>query len=154
MRQPVLVSACLLGLNTRYSGQTKKCTAVHDFLQQHNMVAIPCCPEQLGGLATPRLSCSFTNGDGEAVFNNTSKLLNTEGEDKTENFIRGAEQSLEVAKIAQCTLALLKERSPSCGVHSVYQGKQHIAGKGVTTTLLQQNGIRVISEENLYDWHN
>jgi len=154
MRRPVLVSACLLGLNTRYNAKIKQCTAIVDFLEQHNMLAIPCCPEQLGGLATPRPSCSFNNGDGDAALNGSAKLVNTEGEDKTENFILGAKQSLEIAKMANCTLALLKERSPSCGVHSVYQKKIRISGKGVTTALLQQNGIDVLSEENLDDWHN
>lgn len=154
MRRPVLVSACLLGLNTRYNAKIKQCTDVVNFLEHNNMLPIPCCPEQLGGLATPRPSCSFRNGDGDAVLNRRAKLLNTEGEDKTENFILGAKQSLEVAKIAQCTLALLKEKSPSCGVHSVYQEQQLITGKGVTTALLQQNGILVLSEENLDSWRN
>lgn len=154
MRRPVLVSACLLGLNTRYNGKIKKCLKTVNFLTQHNMLAIPCCPEQLGGLATPRAACTFDNGDGEAVLNGYAKLFNTDGEDKTGNFILGAEQSLKIAKIAQCTLALFKERSPSCGVHSVHQHQQQIDGKGVTTALLQQNGINVLSEENLDDWHN
>lgn len=154
MLRPVLVSACLLGLNTRYSAKIKKCQKVIRFLANNNMLPIPCCPEQLGGLATPRPSCSFTHGDGEAVLNGCAKLHNTHGEDKTEQFILGAKQSLEVAKLSQCTLALLKERSPSCGVHSVYQGEQLIDGKGVTTALLLHHGIHIVSEENLDDWNN
>lgn len=154
MQRPVLVSACLLGLNTRYSAKTKKCTEVVHFLANNNMLPIPCCPEQLGGLATPRPSCSFTHGDGNAVLNGCSSLINTEGEDKTEQFILGSQQSLEIAKITQCTLAIFKERSPSCGVHSVYQGTQCISGQGVTTALLSHHGIHILCEENLNDWNN
>lgn len=154
MSRPVLVSACLLGLNTRYNAKIKKCAKVINFLEKNNMLPIPCCPEQLGGLATPRPSCSFSHGDGETVLNGCAKLLNTNGEDKAEQFILGAKQSLEVAKLSRCTLALLKERSPSCGVYSVYQGTQLIDGKGVTTALLSQHGIHILSEENLDDWNN
>ncbi|OEU74796.1 MAG: hypothetical protein BA874_09135 [Desulfuromonadales bacterium C00003068] len=154
MLRPVLVSACLLGLNTRYNAKIKKCAKVINFLEKNNMLPIPCCPEQLGGLATPRPSCSFSHGDGEAVLNGDAKLFNTNGENKAEQFILGAKQSLEVAKLSQCTLALLKERSPSCGVHSVYQGTQLIAGKGVTTALLSQHEVHILSEENLDDWNN
>ncbi|OQY22337.1 MAG: hypothetical protein B6I37_07370 [Desulfobacteraceae bacterium 4572_35.2] len=154
MLRPVLVSACLLGLNTRYNAKVKKCAQVINFLEKNNMLPIPCCPEQLGGLATPRPPCSFSHGDGEAVLNSCAKLFNTNGEDKAKQFILGAKQSLKVAKLSRCTLALLKDRSPSCGVHSVYQGTQLIDGKGVTTALLSQHGIHILSEENLDDWNN
>lgn len=154
MQRRVLVSACLLGLNTRYNAKPKKCTEVINFLTKNNLLPIPCCPEQLGGLATPRPSCSFTQGDGNAVLNGCSNVLNTAGSDKTGQFILGAQQSLEIAKITQCTMAIFKERSPSCGVHCVYQGTQRISGQGVTTALLSQHGIHIVSEENLDDWNN
>ncbi len=149
MKKPILVSACLLGLNTRYDGKSKPVTAVSDFLQHHNLLPIPVCPEQLGGLPTPRLSCSFSCGDGEAVLNGSGELQNLHGEIVTDKFITGARQTLEIAIITGCTTAILKQRSPSCGSNMIYQGDNAVAGKGVTAALLEQHGLTIFSEDSL-----
>ena len=149
VKKSILVSACLLGLNTRYDGQTKECAAVLTFLHQRNLRPIPICPEQLGGLPTPRLACSFSRGDGDAALKGCGELRNSEGQVLTQHFISGARQSLKIAMLTGCTQALLKERSPSCGVTNVYQGTNKISGKGVTTALLSHHGIQIFSEENL-----
>ncbi len=147
--KPVLVSACLLGLNTRYDGQTKQCTAVNEYLKKQQLLPIPICPEQLGGLTTPRCASSFSCGDGVQVINGTGELCTEDGKIVTANFLSGAQQSLQIAQLTGCTSAILKQRSPSCGVDFIYQGKQIIAGQGVTTALLAQHGITIISEEDL-----
>ncbi|MDY0189638.1 MAG: DUF523 domain-containing protein [Desulfuromonas sp.] len=149
--QPVLVSACLLGLNTRYDGQTKQCRAVKEYLEQHQLLPIPICPEQLGGLTTPRCASSFKCGDGLAVVNGTGALCTEIGQDVTANFLSGAQQSLLIAQLTGCSSAIFKQRSPSCGVNFIYQGQHIIAGQGVTTALLAQHGITIISEEDLAD---
>lgn len=147
--KPVLVSACLLGLNTRYDGQTKQCVAVKNYLEQQQLLPIPICPEQLGGLSTPRSASSFKRGDGLAVINGAGDLCNESGQIVTANFLSGAQQSLQIAQLTGCTSAILKQRSPSCGVDFIYQGKQILAGQGVTTALLAQHGITIISEEDI-----
>jgi uncharacterized protein YbbK (DUF523 family) len=152
--QPILVSACLLGLNTRYDGQTKQCPAVKRYLEQRQLLPIPICPEQLGGLATPRCASSFKCGDGLAVINGTGVLCTEAGQNVTTNFLTGAEQSLQIAQLTGCTAAILKQRSPSCGVNFIYLGQQIIAGQGVTTALLAQHGISIMSEEDLVDHDN
>jgi uncharacterized protein YbbK (DUF523 family) len=154
MKTPILVSACLLGLNTRYDGNSKPCAQVFNYLEQHNLLPIPICPEQLGGLATPRLPCSFTAGDGRAALNGEGVLCNEQGEIVTHKFITGAQQSLNIASITGCTKALLKQRSPSCGVNYVYQGINQIAGQGVTAALLAQHGFDIISEDDIENGDN
>lgn len=148
-RTPILVSACLLGLNTRYDGKIKPCPAVKAYLRQHNLLPIPICPEQLGGLETPRHATSFCCGDGNSALTGHAELRNEQGVNVTANFISGARQSLQIARITGCNMAILKQRSPSCGVNFIYQGTQKTAGQGVTTALLAQHGIDIISEEEL-----
>lgn len=149
MKQPILVSACLLGLNTRYDGQSKPASHVAAYLQNHGLLAIPICPEQLAGLATPRPPCNFTAGDGQAVLDGNGILTNDSGENLTDRFVAGAKQALEIARITGCSHALLKERSPSCGVHAVYCGTTLIEGQGVTSALFLRHGIDIFSEEDL-----
>ncbi|MCD6527361.1 MAG: DUF523 domain-containing protein [Desulfuromonas sp.] len=147
--KPILVSACLLGLNTRYDGQEKANAEVLQLIQRHKLTAIPICPEQLAGFSTPRSACEFSNGIGIDVINGHGTLHNTDQIDVSAEFVHGATQALNVAKICQCTLALLKERSPSCGVHTVYRNKKQVAGQGVTAALFNQQAITLFSEEEL-----
>ena len=129
---PCLVSACLVGLCTRYDGKTK---ADSECLTEiTNTICIPVCPEQLGGLPTPREAADIVGGDGRDVLAGTAKVLTKSGIDLTAEFIRGAEQVLLIARLQNISMAFLKARSPSCAVH----------GKiGVTTALLQSAGIEV-----------
>lgn len=146
---PILVSACLLGLHTRYDGASKRNGRVLRFIREQGLIPIPVCPEQLAGLPTPRPATRFTCGDGAAVLDGSGAVMNGEGSLVNETFLRGATETLQIARLAGCTRALLKERSPSCGVHQVYLGEQIVAGQGVTAALLTRNGIDVFSEEDV-----
>jgi len=141
----VLVSACLLGVNCRYNGIPKKDGAVRALLSGEGITLIPVCPEQLGGLSTPRTP-SEQKGDG---------VVSSEGEDRTEAFLRGAEETLRIAKLYGCEAALLKERSPSCGNKEVYDGSftgTVVPGEGVTAELLRENGVKVFGESELSEF--
>ena len=141
--RPILVSSCLLGLKTRYDGANNYCQAVVDYIKTNRFTPIPVCPEQLGGLPTPRFRSEIkSNG----------RVVNENGEDWTKNFIRGAKEVLKIAKMLDIKMAVLKERSPSCGVNEIYDGtfrSKCVEGKGITTRLLEENDIEVMSEEEI-----
>lgn len=141
----VLVSMCLLGTNCRYNGIPQADEAVVELLNRQDITLIPVCPEQLGGLPTPRTP-SEQQGD---------KVVNERGEDCTEAFVRGAKEALRLAGLYGCEAAILKERSPSCGSGSVYDGTfshTQIPGDGVFAGLLKENGIRVFGESALQEF--
>jgi uncharacterized protein YbbK (DUF523 family) len=155
-RGRVLVSACLLGLHTRYAGDSKECLHVVDFLHTRDLIPIPVCPEQLGGLPTPRAPSTFVHGDGQAVLDQHASLQDRNGVETTGAFLLGARQCLEIARLCRCSWAIFKERSPSCGVCQVYMrddagsGEQTlISGQGVTTALLERSGVRIASEAQI-----
>ncbi len=128
-----LVSACLVGLCTRYDGQVK---TTSDYpAPMHTMAWIPVCPEQLGGLPTPREAAEIIGGDGADVLAGTAQVLTKSGLDVTAEFIRGARQVLHIAQLQNSSTAFLKARSPSCAVHGRI---------GVTAALLQSAGIELI----------
>jgi uncharacterized protein YbbK (DUF523 family) len=147
--RPILVSACLLGLLTRYDGAAKRNEKVLEHLREKGLIPIPVCPEQLAGLPTPRLKTCFATGGGAEVLEGTGTVVNCEGEVMNRLFLKGAAETLKAARIAGCAEALLKERSPSCGVHRIYRGENIVVGQGVTTALLQRSGLAVFSEEDL-----
>lgn len=136
----ILCSACLLGVRCTYDGKSKKNDKVLALLKKDNL--IPVCPEQLGGLATPR----------EPAQQRADKVVTENGKDVTSHFKDGAEQTLLLAKLFDVKRAILKQRSPSCGCGQVYDGtfsKTIIEGNGVTATLLKNNGVTVTTEEDL-----
>lgn len=138
----VLVSACLLGVNCRYNGVPVEDRAVTELLKREDITLIPVCPEQLGGLPTPRKP-SERKGD---------LVVSSEGEDRTEAFAKGAEEALRIAKLYGCEAAVLKERSPSCGNKEVYDGSftgTLVPGEGVTAELLRRNGVKVFGESEI-----
>ncbi len=146
LQQNCLISACLLGLCTRYDGKTRPDT--FDFSLTEGYHLIPVCPEQLGGLPTPRPAADIVGGDGHDVLQGKAKVLSREGDDFTNEFIKGAEQVLKIAKMFNCQSALLKARSPSCAVSGL---------PGVTAALLMKNSITVIEADYpkiLSDPHN
>ncbi len=147
--KPILVSACLLGLATRYDGGAKRNEKVLSYLRERNLIPIPVCPEQLAGMPTPRPATCFAAGDGAAVLDGSGQVINREGAVMNQVFLKGAVETMKVARLSGCTQALLKERSPSCGVHQIYQGERKISGQGVAAALLQRNGLQVYSEEDL-----
>jgi uncharacterized protein YbbK (DUF523 family) len=128
-----LVSACLTGLCTRYDGLSKPSPACMERLAGHNW--IPVCPEQLGGLPTPRTVADLVGGDGHDVLKGRASVIDRQGRDVTNQFIHGARQCLAIAQAQKITTALLKARSPSCGL---------TPNIGVTAALLTTNGIKVI----------
>ena len=134
----VLISACLLGENCKYSGGNNRNETVLAWLREQGHEAVPVCPEQLGGLPTPRPS-SERVGD---------RVLTRTGEDVTEAFRLGAERALDIARAHGVRRALLQERSPSCGSGAVYDGTfsgRLVPGQGVTARLLEEHGIAVYS---------
>ena len=129
----LLVSACLTGLCTRYDGKSKPSSTCMQHLDGKRWV--PVCPEQLGGLPTPRTPADLAGGDGNDVFAGRASVIDREGQDVTRQFIHGARQCLAIAQSQNISTALLKARSPSCGLAPV---------TGVTAALLLASGIKVI----------
>jgi uncharacterized protein YbbK (DUF523 family) len=146
-----LISACLLGINCTWDGQDiYKSDKAIEFLNSETL--LPVCPEQLGGLKTPRAPQEIQGGTGEDVLDRKCKVLNIDGEDVTQEFIAGAEETLKIIKLFHIEEFIGKSRSPSCGCGQIYDGtfsRQLIDGNGVTTALLKRNGIRVMTEEGL-----
>jgi uncharacterized protein YbbK (DUF523 family) len=141
MKEKVAVSACLCGMPCRYNGE--KLEPVFNFLDDE---VIPICPELMGGMFTPRLPGEIVGGTGEDVLDGKARVINSEGEDVTEFFIKGAYRTLELLKKYDVKAAYLKSRSPSCGIGHIYDGTFRsvlVQGDGVTTALLKRNGITV-----------
>ncbi|MBI5887235.1 MAG: DUF523 domain-containing protein [Deltaproteobacteria bacterium] len=136
----VIVSACLLGLKTRYNGKDALNPELLKSLKDKNI--IPVCPEQLGGLPTPRPRCEITNGGGKDVLEGRAQVMDEHGKDVTANFIKGAEEVLKTARLTGALEAVLKENSPSCGVHVISRGGARTKGVGVTTALLKKAGVK------------
>lgn len=147
----VLISACLLGVNCKYNGKNNLKEEVKKHFKEQNIV--PICPEQLGGLSTPRFPAEIKGGDGDDVLKGKAKVINIDGVDVTAEFIKGAYETLKIAKSLGATKAILKARSPSCGYRQIYNGSFSGTlsdGRGVTTALLIQNGIEICDEEIFY----
>ena len=145
----VLVSACLLGINCRYDGTNKRDALVLEWAR--NKLVIPVCPESFSGLGFPRLAAEIEKGDGFTVLSGKARILAKDGTDVTREFLAGAKESLKIARLAGAKLAVLKDRSPSCGVNSIYNRGKKVRGAGVFAALLIRDGITVISEKELSD---
>ncbi len=142
----ILVSACLLGVNCRYDGGNSRNENAINRNQTDEL--IPVCPEEAGGLPTPRPAVEIVGGDGNDVLDGKAKVMTPDGEDKTDEFLKGAQHALEMAQSQGATSVILKARSPSCGCGKIYDGSFSgtlIFGDGVTTALLKRHGIEVIS---------
>ena len=146
-----IISACLLGIKCSWddTDQNSDKDAINIL---ENEILIPVCPEQLGGLKTPRPPQEIQGGSGEDVLDGRCRVKNINGDDVTEEFITGAEQVLRIAKLFKVNQFIGKSRSPSCGYGEIYDGSfsnKPAAGDGVTAALLKRNGIEVVSEEDL-----
>ena len=133
------MSACLLGLCCRYDGKSKPSQRVLQLTEKHQL--IPVCPEQLGGLPTPRPPAEMQDG----------RVVNRLGLDVTAQYEKGAAETVRLCELFHCEAAVLKARSPSCGSEAVYDGTfsgRLIPGQGVAARLLTARGIPVLSEEN------
>ena len=144
-----VVSACLCGINCKYNGDNNK---HEEFVKElRDGQVLPLCPEQLGGLTTPRSACEIEGGSGEDVLAGRARVINAAGEDLTVFFIKGAQECLAIMRQAGIDEAVLQRRSPSCGVNKIYDGSfsSHlIAGDGVTAALLRKHGIKVWNDED------
>lgn len=136
----IAVSACLLGENCKYNGGNNKCEEIIKLGEKYTL--IPICPECFAGLKIPRLPSEIKNG----------RVYSKEGKDLTEEFNDGAEKALYVAQESGCQVAILKERSPSCGFGKIYDGTfsgNLVEGNGIAAQLLYDNGITIIGESQL-----
>ncbi|MEL7649608.1 MAG: DUF523 domain-containing protein [Sedimentibacter sp.] len=134
-----IVSACLCGEKCRYDGKSSLSQNVKKLVDDGR--AIMACPEIEGKLSVPRHPCEISR----------SRIINDHGEDMTENFMEGARKVLELAEKHNIKKAILKEKSPSCGSKFVYDGtfsRKLVKGQGITTKLLREHGIEVISDED------
>ena len=146
----IIVSACLLGENCKYSGGNNKSENVIKYLEDKEYILV--CPEQLGGLSTPRNPSeiiTYGNKDGNDVLSGCTKVLSNKGIDVTKNFIQGAEETLKIAKEHNAKTAILKAGSPSCGYKKIYDGTflgNKIQGMGVTAAILNKENIALLDE--------
>ncbi|WP_375760427.1 DUF523 domain-containing protein [Corallococcus exercitus] len=144
----VLVSACLLGEACRYDGRSQRSERVLAALE--GKAVIPICPEAAAGLGIPRPPVDLAGGTGVDVWAGRARALTRETrEDRTAAFQDGARQALEAARRFDVTVALLKEKSPSCGSQRVYESGVLRPGEGITTALLRADGRTVVSDEDL-----
>jgi len=136
----LLISACLLGCNTTYRGDSNYQSKITELKRKYNL--IPVCPEQLGGLTTPR----------DPSERKADKVISCKNIDVTSQFKKGAKEALSLAKLFDCKIAVLKENSPSCGYGKIYDGTFTgvlVPGNGVTADLLCENGIKVFGESKI-----
>lgn len=149
----ILISACLCGINCKYNGNSNLNEEILKLVREEKVMLI--CPEQLGGLSTPRKPCEIKGGSGEDVLDGRARVVNNNNEDCTDNFLRGAYEALNIGKRFNAKVAILKAKSPSCGYGKVYDGtfsNNKIDGNGVTTALFLRNNIRVYTEKQLIEF--
>ena len=137
----VLISTCLLGVACKYSGGDNARPALVAALQAAGHELVPICPEVYGGFPTPRTPAERIG----------SRVVTAAGADVTAQYHKGAEIALQLARLTDCRVAVLKANSPSCGHGTVYDGTfsgKKIPGSGVAAELLEQNGIAVYTDED------
>jgi len=147
MKKKVLISACLLGKNCRYNGKHSKLTE----LEGIDVEWIPVCPEELGGLGTPRPPAEM-QGNAKTILHDKGKIITDNGKNVTAEFIQGAEKSLQLGLESEVKIAVLKSKSPSCGIGKIYDGsftKTLKTGNGVFAHLCYENDIVCISSDNI-----
>ncbi len=142
----ILVSACLVGVNCRYDGTNIQNVDLLEKIKEEEFV--PVCPEQLGGLLTPRPRATIVSGTGKEVITGKAKVIDINGNDVTGEFLKGAHEALKIAKLKKVGTAILKEKSPSCGVTFTNSDFKKVTGLGVFAALLKHEGIKIFSENN------
>jgi uncharacterized protein YbbK (DUF523 family) len=140
-----LFSGCLAGVCCRYDGASRPLPQCIEKVRSGNGFVV--CPEQLGGLPTPRTPSMIEHGDGFDVLDDKVRVLSKDGEDHTSQFLKGAKETLKLARLWNIDKVILKEKSPSCGVKLIYHGDDLVEGYGVTAALLKREGFTVISSE-------
>ena len=147
MKKKILISACLLGKNCRYNGGHSQLTQ----LEEIDVEWIPVCPEESGGLGTPRPSAEMQE-NAETILNGKGKIITNKGKNVTSEFIQGAEKSLQLGLGAEVKIAVLKSKSPSCGIGKIYDGsftKTLKTGNGIFAHLCHENDIACIPSDNI-----
>ena len=150
MSDIIVVSACLLGTNCKYNGGNNYNSKIIELASKYDL--LPVCPEQLGGCATPRLPAEIQGGNGKDVLEGRAKVVRNDGADVSGEFIKGAEEVLKIVQLMNIEKAILKSRSPSCGRGNIYDGTFSAnlkKGNGVTADILEKNGVKVITEEEI-----
>ncbi|MCD5410611.1 MAG: DUF523 domain-containing protein [Clostridiales bacterium] len=145
----ILISACLLGVNCKYDGSNNLTPDIISKFEKEGIV--PVCPEQLGGLTTPRMPAEIVNGTGKNVIDGEARVVDKNGEDVTVLFLKGAMETVEIAKKLSVKYAILKSDSPSCSSTGIYDGtfkSKLVEGDGVTVALLKSKGFQVYSEKD------
>ncbi len=143
----IIVSACLLGFNCRYDGESRP---DEDLLSSAlRKLFVPICPEQIGGLPTPRAPSEIIGGDGLDVLEGRSRIIDISGRDVTDCFLRGANEAMRLVELLEISTAIMKEKSPSCGVCHIKKSGSIARGQGVTSALFAKKGIRVISSDRI-----
>ncbi len=141
-----IVSACLLGERCRYDGKDKEHPEVVRFLQNKKYVSV--CPELLAGWGSPRPAVQFSGGGASEVVEGKAGIRDNLGRDRTESLTKGINEALRLVRSSDPGEAILKEKSPSCGVMQVYRDGKLTRGEGLFTHRLREKGIRVRSEES------
>jgi len=139
----ILVSACLVGINCRHDGDHSLTNKTLKLVKSE--VIVPICPEQLGGLSTPRSPAEITDGSGEDVRDGKAKILTRDGLDVTQQFIRGAREAIKIAMLCEARKAVLKQENPSCGCGQICRRSRVVKGDGVTAALLKRDRIEILS---------
>ena len=138
-----IVSACLAGVACRFDGRYCREESVVSLVREGR--ALPVCPEQLGGLPTPRPPAEFRGGDGREVLAGGAEVADQAGLTVTGHYLRGAIESARLAKTFGATGAILRDRSPSCGLRRVYVDGRLRGGRGVAAALLESEGLKLVS---------
>jgi uncharacterized protein YbbK (DUF523 family) len=143
----IIVSACLAGCECRYDGKSNEVAEIKKLVLENKAIAL--CPEELGGLSTPRIACEIVNNDNEL------KVIGQDKNDYTAQFTTGAEIVMNVAKALNCKTVILKANSPSCGYGKIYDGSftgKYREGNGFTAEKLFDLNIRILNENNFHNF--
>lgn len=143
-----ILSSCLIGRNCFYDGSSRVEPRIKELLDAGRAVAL--CPEELGGLKTPRPPAEIFAGSGEDVLRGKAYVFNKDGKDITINIIKGSKEFYNIAKECGIKKAILKAKSPCCGKGKIYDGtfsERLRSGNGVTAAMLLDNGIEVTTDQ-------
>lgn len=141
--EKILISACLVGDKTKYNGESNYNPLIRRLLEKYELV--PFCPEVEGGLKTPRDPSEIKDG----------RVFSSKGKDVTDNFLLGAEKAFNICLYLGIRYAILKDNSPSCGSHRIYDGTfrgRLISGEGITTKYLKEKGITIITDTQIEEF--